>query len=255
MTRAPARAPNWPVGYALKEFESLDSTNEEARRLAACDAPAPIWIRADRQTAGRGRRGRNWESPAGNLAATLLLRPDRAASECAQLSFVAAIAVAEAVARFLPAADIRVKWPNDVLAGGRKIAGILLESASGAEGMPLWLAIGIGLNLAHHPEGTEFPAISVAALGTVAPLPSDALLHLAAGFAKWYEVWRAEGFSPIRDAWLARAAKLGERVVARLTNGETSGVFEGIDETGALILREAQGRTRLIAAGEVFFGR
>jgi len=254
VTRDPAWPPNWPGGYALKEFESLDSTNEEARRLAGSGAPTPIWIRADRQTAGRGRRGRNWESPAGNLAATLLLRPDRPASECAQLSFVAAIAAAETVTRFLPAADIRVKWPNDVLADGRKIAGILLESVSGSGTVPLWLAIGIGLNLAHHPEGTEFPATSMAALGAEPPSASDALLHLAARFAKWYDLWRVQGFSPIRDAWLARAAKLGERVVARLTNGETSGVFEGIDETGALILREAQGRTRLIASGEVFFG-
>lgn len=250
MTREPA----WPQGYALKEFESLDSTNEEARRLAASDTPVPIWIRAERQTAGRGRRGRAWESPAGNLAATLLLRPDRPASECAQLSFVAALAAAETVATFLPASEIRVKWPNDVLAGGRKIAGILLESASGAGSVPLWLAIGIGLNLAHHPEGTEFPATCVAAQGAAPPVPRDALLHLAAGFAKWYDMWRAEGFAPIRDAWLARAAKLGERIRARLTSEEISGVFEGIDETGALILREAQGRTRLIAAGEVFFG-
>lgn len=250
MTREPA----WPAGYALKEFESLDSTNEEVRRLAASDAPAPLWVRADRQTAGRGRRGRVWQSPPGNLLATLLLKPDRPAGECAQLSFVAALAVVDTVARVLPSSDIRVKWPNDVLADGRKIAGILLESASGGERVPPWLAIGIGVNLAHHPEDAEFPAVSVAALGAAPPSPRDALLHLAASFSKWYDIWRADGFAPIRDAWLARAAKLGERIRARLTNEETAGVFEGIDETGALILREAQGRTRLIAAGDVFFG-
>lgn len=243
----------WPDGYALTEFETIDSTNEEARRLAASGAATPVWIRADRQTAGRGRRGRSWETPGGNLAATLLLTPDKPAGECAQLSFVTAIAVAETVAACAPNAEIKVKWPNDVLADGRKIAGILLESASGAGAAPLWLAIGIGINLAHFPEGTEFPATSIAALTGKAPSAHDTLGHLATHFAKWYDIWRAQGFSPIRDGWLARAAKLGERIRARLTNEEAHGVFEGIDETGALILRENAGKTRLIAAGDVFF--
>lgn len=243
---------SWPAGYALKEFAELDSTNEEARRLASADAPARIWIRADRQTEGRGRRGRVWELPSGNLAATLLLRPQRPAAECAQLSFVTAIAAADTITRFAPGAEIRVKWPNDVLANGRKIAGILLESASSGSAVPFWLAIGVGINLAHFPEGTEFPATSVAALGAAAPSPRDALLELASALAKWYDVWETRGFAPIRDAWLARAAKLGMRIRARLQSEEMTGVFEGIDETGALLLRDA-GRTRAIAAGEVYF--
>ena len=173
----------WPTGYALKEYSEIDSTNEEAKRLAAADAPVPIWMRADAQTAGRGRRGREWQSQSGNLAATLLLRPNRPAAECAQLSFVAAVACADAVAYFAPRAEIAVKWPNDVLADGRKIAGILLESASGG-GAPFWLAIGIGINLAHFPEGMEFPAVSIAALGAAAPSPRDALLELACALRK-----------------------------------------------------------------------
>jgi BirA family biotin operon repressor/biotin-[acetyl-CoA-carboxylase] ligase len=249
MTKPPA----WPEGYGLKEFAEIDSTNEEARRLAAAGVPVPVWIRADRQTAGRGRRGRAWETDTGNLAATLLLRPEKPARECAQLSFTTAIAVAETVARFAPQADIKVKWPNDVLADSGKIAGILLESASGAGASASWLAIGIGINLAAHPEGMETPATSIKALTGSAPTPSEVLAHLAGAFAKWYEVWRAQGFSPIRDAWLVRAARLGTRIRARLTSEETSGVFEGIDETGALILRESAGRVRIIAAGEVFF--
>lgn len=244
----------WPPGYGLKEFAELDSTNEEAKRLAASGAPAPVWIRADKQTAGRGRRGRAWETGAGNLAATLLLRPNRPAAECAQLSFVTAIAAADAMARFAPRARIEVKWPNDILADGRKLAGILLESASSGN-VPFWLAIGIGINLSHYPEGVEFPAISIAALGAPTPKPSDALTELAAAFAKWYDIWAREGFAPIREAWLARAARLGERIVARLQERELSGVFEGIDETGALLLREGQGQTRTIAAGEIFFAR
>jgi len=243
----------WPQGYALREWTEIDSTNEEARRLAASGERGPIWLRADRQTAGRGRRGRAWESPTGNLAVTLLIAPGKPASECAQLSFVTAIAAADAAAGFAANAEIKVKWPNDVLAGGRKLSGILLESASGGDGALTFLAIGIGMNLAHFPPDTEFPATSLAALGVSVPSPSAALTQLAAHFAKWYDVWMTTGFSPIQDAWLARAAGLGSRIRARLTHEETSGVFEGIDGTGALILREAQGRTRTIAAGEVFF--
>jgi BirA family biotin operon repressor/biotin-[acetyl-CoA-carboxylase] ligase len=243
----------WPQGYALREWTEIDSTNEEARRLAAAGERGPVWLRADRQTAGRGRRGRAWESPAGNLAATLLIVPGKPASECAQLSFVTAIAAADAASGFAANAEIKVKWPNDVLANGRKLAGILLESASGGDGALTFLAIGVGINLAHFPPDTEFPATSLAALGVSVPSPSAALSQHAAHFAKWYEVWMTNGFSPIQDAWLARAAGLGSRIRARLTHEETSGVFEGIDNTGALILREAQGRTRTIAAGEVFF--
>lgn len=243
----------WPSGYELREWAEIDSTNEEARRLAAAGEKGPVWLRADRQTAGRGRRGRAWESPTGNLAATLLIVPNKPASECAQLSFVTAIAAADTASVFASGADIKVKWPNDVLANGRKLAGILLESASGADSVLSFLAIGVGMNLAHFPPDTEFPATSLAALGASAPSPSAALVQLAAHFAKWYDVWMTSGFTPIQDAWLARAAGLGTRIRARLTHEETSGVFEGIDATGALILRETQGRTRTIAAGEVFF--
>jgi BirA family biotin operon repressor/biotin-[acetyl-CoA-carboxylase] ligase len=242
----------WPAGYGLVEFDEIDSTNEEAKRLAAKGERGPVWIVAGRQTAGRGRRGRKWESPPGNLAATLLLSPGKSAGECAQISFVSALAVSDTIASFTPDVEIKVKWPNDVLANGRKISGILLESASQGTD-PLFLIVGIGMNLKSHPPDTEFPATSLAGMGLSAPLPRHALLELAGPFAKWYDVWRADGFSPIRDAWLARAAGLGTRIRARLTNEETVGIFEGIDETGALLLREAQNRVRAIAAGEVFF--
>lgn len=243
----------WPEGYGRLHFETIGSTNDEARTLAITQPAQPIWIYADTQTAGRGRRGRSWESPVGNLSTTLLLDPNRPTRECAQLSFVAALASSDSVAHFARNADVRVKWPNDVLAGGHKISGILLESASAGNEPPAWLAIGIGINLAHFPPDTEFPATSLAAIGATVPANQDALAVLAGAFAKWYDVWRTRGFSPIRDAWLARAANLGSRIRVRLQNEETSGVFEGLDETGALILRETQGRTRIIAAGEVFF--
>ncbi len=243
----------WPDGYALKHFEAIDSTNEEARRLATAGEPGSVWIVANRQTAGRGRRGRLWQSPPGNLAATLLLRPEKPAVVCAQLSFVAALAASDTVSRLAPATRVLVKWPNDVLADDRKIAGILLESASSGGECLEWLAVGIGINLAHFPSDTDFPATSLAELGAAVTPPRDACIHLAAAWSQWYDVWRERGFAQIRDVWLSRAARLGERIRARLSTEEATGVFEGIDDDGALILRESLDRTRTIAAGEVFF--
>jgi len=215
-----------------------------------------------RQTAGRGRRGRAWTSGEGNLAATLLLRPEAPRSVTGQLSFAAALAAAEMVSHFAPDAVIQVKWPNDVLAKGRKIAGLLLEGGpiSGGESrsdpQKTWLAIGIGVNLASFPEGTEFPATSLAhslaQLGIAPPSPEDALTVLAARFAHWYDAWMRDGFEIVRAAWLARASGLGSPIRARLPNETRSGVFEGIDESGALLLNEGAS-VRAIAAGEVFF--
>ena len=241
---------DWPQGYGLKRYDEIDSTNEEARRLAAAGEAGPVWLTALRQTAGRGRRGRSWEMAGGNLAATLLLRPERPQGEWAQLSFVIAIAAADAMADFATDARVTLKWPNDVLADGKKLAGILLETANGPAPA---LAIGIGINLAHHPDGTEFPATSLAGLGANVPSADDALAALAASFAKWYEVWRAQGFDAIREAWLARAMGLGARIRARLATEERSGTFEGIDENGALLLNEGFGRASVLPAADIFF--
>ena len=230
-------------GYRLVRHDQIDSTNSEARRLAEAGERGPVWITADRQTAGRGRRGRAWEQGEGNLAATLLIHPT---GEFAQLSFAAALAVAEMAEAFAPSATITVKWPNDVLADGKKLAGILLESGPG------WLAIGIGVNLVSHPQGTEFPATSLAQLGIAPPSSQDALALLAARFAHWYDAWMNQGFEILRAAWLARAGGLGAPIRARLPHETRHGVFEGIDATGALLLNE-QGQVRAITAGEVFF--
>jgi BirA family biotin operon repressor/biotin-[acetyl-CoA-carboxylase] ligase len=239
-----------PQGYGRIQHQELDSTNSEARRLAEAGEPGPVWISAARQSAGRGRRGRAWDSGEGNLAATLLLRPRSQLSVTGQLSFVAALATAEMAAHFAPSAAITVKWPNDVLAEGKKLAGILLESGGAPEGN--WLAIGIGVNLASFPEGTEFPATALAQLGVATPSSEDALSILAARFACWYDAWMEDGFEIVRAAWLARASGLGAPIRARLPSETRTGIFEGIDEGGALLLNE-QGRVRAIAAGEVFF--
>lgn len=241
---------NWPGGYALSRHDELDSTSSEARRLAESGEQGPLWIMADRQTAGRGRRGRVWQTLSGNLAATLLLRPQAAGEAAGQLSFAAALAVADTAAHFAPQATITVKWPNDVLAQGRKLAGILLEAGQDATGA--WLTVGIGINLAGAPQGTEFPATAFPDLGVAPPLPEEALTLLAGRFAHWYDGWMSGGFETLRTAWLARAGGLGLPIQARLPHETRHGVFEGIDNKGALLLNE-QGRISTISAGEVFF--
>jgi BirA family transcriptional regulator, biotin operon repressor / biotin---[acetyl-CoA-carboxylase] ligase len=241
----------WPQGYSRQVHAELDSTNQEARRLADAGEMGPLWIMATRQNAGRGRRGRTWQTATGNLAATLLLRSDASQSVTGQLSFAAALAVAEMAAHFAPHAAIAVKWPNDVLADGSKLAGILLEGGPDKSGKA-WVAIGIGVNLASHPEGTEFPATSLAGLGIAAPSPEEALTVLAARFAHWYAVWMEHGFETVRTQWLARAKGVGAPIRARLPQETRTGVFEGIDASGALLLNEG-GSVRAIAAGEVFF--
>ena len=238
----------WPPGIGLLRLDEVDSTNIEAHRRAEAGEPGPLWISATHQTAGYGRRGRAWDSGSGNLAATLLFQPGESAASVAQLSFAAALAVADLALHFAPQAAITVKWPNDVLANGAKFSGILLEAGPGG----IWLAIGIGINLATHPAETEFPATSLAALGIASPTPDAALTVLAARFSHWLSLWQAQGFEPLRSAWLARAGALGSPIRARLPHEERHGAFEGIDASGALLLRDASG-LRAITVGEVFF--
>jgi BirA family biotin operon repressor/biotin-[acetyl-CoA-carboxylase] ligase len=237
---------SWPAGYRRKDYVELDSTNEEARRLAEAGEATPLWIMAARQTAGRGRRGRAWDMAEGNLAATLLVRPEASQAITGQLSCAAALAAAEMVQHFAPGAAVTVKWPNDVLTEGRKIGGILLEGGKD------WLAIGIGVNLVHHPEGTAFPATSLPQLGIAPPSCDQAMGLLAARFAHWYDAWMENGFEALRATWLKRASGLGAPITARLPHETRAGVFEGIDASGALLLKEGT-QVRAIAAGEVFF--
>jgi BirA family biotin operon repressor/biotin-[acetyl-CoA-carboxylase] ligase len=245
--------PLLPAGYELASFDEIDSTNEEARRRAQRGERGPLWIWALKQNAGRGRRGRHWESPVGNLMCTLLLAPGVPPAQAARLSFVAALSVRDLVTEHAGTTDVRVKWPNDVLIGGRKVAGILLESSgeSGAGLLP-WLAIGIGVNLLHAPEGTSFPATAISAHGDAAT-PAQALGTLAAKWDQHFRVWRASGFAPIRQAWLALAAGLDQEIEVRLPGETVNGIFRGLDADGALLLALPDGSSRAITAGEVFF--
>jgi len=243
--------PAWPAGVQLAEFGEIDSTNEEARRRAEAGQPGPIWLRGDVQTKGRGRRGRDWVSPAGNLFATLLIRPAMSAPEAARLSFAAALSVADLLDAFVEPSRVKLKWPNDVQLDGGKVCGILLESSARSDGAVDWLAVGIGVNLANHPHLDEPRTIALADVASP-PSPSEALTHLAAAFAKWFAAYEAHGFAALREPWLARARGLGEPITVRLPREELHGTFAGIDEEGALVL-ETQGATRKITAGEVFF--
>lgn len=238
-------------------LDQTDSTNAEARRRAEAGETGPLWIAARRQTAGRGRRGRNWESEGGNLFSTLLQLTRKSPAEAAQVTFVAALAVADLLDRYAPPSLVTIKWPNDVMLAGEKAAGVLVESGAHASG-GLWLAIGVGVNLAHAPSGTERPATALAqhlAAGVAAPPTVDvAARELADVFAIWMDRWETLGFQPVLDAWRARTPGLDGPAVARLGHETVEGRAEGVEPDGALRLRLADGGLRLISAGDVFFG-
>ena len=245
----------WPEGTDRVILEEVDSTSAEAQRCAATTT-RPTWIMARRQTSGRGRRGRPWQDPAGNFAATLLLFPDEPMQLVALNSFVAAIALREALHGLAPSTGYALKWPNDVLLNGTKIAGILLES-SGQAGRAEWLSIGIGVNLQGTPpaEALEGRAVAPSSIRNElgVDVDPDALLtHLARSFDAHRNLLLREGFGPVRKLWLDHAARLGEVITARSMREETTGIFEDVDAAGNLILATPGGR-RAITAADVFF--
>jgi len=240
------------AGAAVVWLEEVDSTNAEAARRAEAGTTGPLWIAARRQTAGRGRRGRTWMTGDNNLAATFLITLDLAPSAAAGVSFVAALAVADLVQAAVPETPARLKWPNDVLLDGGKVAGILVESGRAPAG-GLWLAIGVGVNLAVAPEATERPATSLAAYAPP-PTPQEALDHIVARMADWLRLWTQDGLKPILTAWCARSTGIPGPCVARLGDRTIEGYAEGLDSTGALRLRSPSGDEQLISAGDVFFG-
>ncbi len=224
----------------------------EAARLAP-SLRGPTWIIARTQTAAKGRQGRPWKNPEGNFAATLLMRPEGTAADAALRSFFAANALYETLSLYTDRTRLAVKWPNDVLMNGGKIAGILLESAGQGTGVA-WLSIGIGVNLVATPDVADamFPPISLASAGGPAPDPEEFLEALAVNFATEEAIYAKLGFAPIRESWLAKAARLGEVITARTPREEVTGVFETIDAQGTLILKTPKG-LRPIPAADVYF--
>lgn len=237
-----------PAFYRPQYFTSLASTNDEAKSQAEAGAPEGTLIVADAQTAGRGRMGRSFHSPPGNLYMSLLVRPGRSAEERARLSFVTAVALGDAIAELLPSDAVSLKWPNDVLVYGRKVSGILLESASGAD----WLVMGVGVNVVSSPEQLGEAATSLAEAGWHAANRDDFLVRYATVLARWYQRWHDDGFAPVRQAWIDRAAYRGRTIEARLPHESIRGTFADLDGDGRLILLTEDGARREIGAGEIF---
>lgn len=245
-----------PPFYTLHAFETIDSTNVEARRLADTSAPEGTLVWSLQQQQGVGRRGRSWSSPKGNLYCSLLLRPECSAIEGAKLSFLVAVALHKTLQDSLPVGtEIALKWPNDILIRRQKVAGILLESKSNADGKLDWLIVGTGVNIVNFPKVTDgLIATSLKNEGGRVLL-ERVLESYTYQFLELYSLWKSEGFVPIRREWLQRCTGLGDPITVRLANREFEGVFTDLDQNGALILTHKDGRTEAITAGEVFFSR
>ncbi len=243
----------WPENTDRIVLDEVDSTMAEAARRAG-SLNRPTWIIARRQTAARGRRGRTWENPEGNFAATYVFRPGGNAASAALRSFMAANAVFEALAMKVDRDRLAVKWPNDLLLNGGKVAGILLES-TGRNGSIDWLSIGIGINLVAVPSDVRdatFPPVSLLGEGGRDCDCDEMLALLASHVATEERIFADLGFGPIRENWLKKAARLGEVITARTARDEVTGLFETVDEAGQLVLRTPKGRV-VIPAADVYF--
>lgn len=239
-------------GWRVVRLGAIDSTNEEARRRAVAGDAGGLWIVADQQTEGRGRRGRSWVSPKGNLHASALLIEPCPPPHAAELGFVAGVALARA-ANDLGAAGVGLKWPNDLMSGGAKCAGILVEGI----GLPGRAAcvVGIGVNCAHAPRGVGYPTSCLTRAGGQAVSAHEVFERLIRRFDEALGVWRAgEEFGRIRAAWLDCAVGLGERITIRNGAGEREGVFEGVDAAGRLLMRSGD-RLETIEAADLSVSR
>ncbi|KQW81679.1 biotin--[acetyl-CoA-carboxylase] ligase [Devosia sp. Root413D1] len=254
-------------GYRLNGFDSVGSTSTEAARAAQAGDIGDVWFCALQQSAGRGRRGRPWQSPHGNLAASLLVVPDVDPAIAATLGFVAGVSLNQALAGIVPAGLLRtgidgadmangriaLKWPNDVLADGAKLAGILLEAHKRPDGS-MAIVVGIGVNVVEAPEGLPYPATSLRALGldtsaeTVFGALSDAWVDAV-------ELWdRGRGVTQVLELWRRSAAGIGAEVAVNRDGDIVRGIFETIDESGRLIVRANDNSRIAITAGDVHFG-
>lgn len=242
-----------PKGYDLWAFDVLDSTNDQCRRMFEGGTPGNFWVVSAKQSSGKGRRGREWVSRQGNLFASLLYGIDCDLETASELSFVTAVAAREVVADILQDnIPVTCKWPNDILVGGKKVAGILLETAGQGSEKPSHVIIGIGINVMNHPENPLYPATNLKK-ERCPKLELDLILsRLVHTMAYWISQWKDHGFTPVRKAWKAHASGLGQEIIVRLPNEELKGRFVDLDKSGALIL-EFAGERRHITAGDVFF--
>ena len=244
-----------PSGARQDIFETVDSTSLEAKRRADAGEEGPRWFIALKQTAGYGRQGRAWSQATGDFSGTLLFKPGCATDQLGQISFIAALSVASALDEVIAPEKITFKWPNDVLIDGAKAAGILLEHLGPADiskdGAPL-LAVGIGVNIVSAPADVPYPTARLVDHADNAPSPQDLAARIDHHFWAYLKDWETNGFANIRRLWLTRARGIGAEIRVRLPNEELSGVFEGLDESGALILQSGAEK-RIISAGDVYF--
>jgi BirA family transcriptional regulator, biotin operon repressor / biotin---[acetyl-CoA-carboxylase] ligase len=223
----------------VKHYATIDSTNSQARRLHDAGERGPFWVLADEQTAGRGRLARKWVSEKGNLYSTLVLPTTYIdVTILPQIGFVVALAVSDVAMRH--AGDVKLKWPNDVLVGGAKVSGILCEVLS-----PDVIAIGCGINVAHAPQGLNYPATHLRVTTS-----DEVFAHYGKQLSHWLAVWQA-GFPTIRDTWMSRAMGIGEAVTMTVQSQVHTGVFEGIDHHGAIILKKPDGFYLTLHAGDL----
>ncbi|HEY9578253.1 MAG TPA: biotin--[acetyl-CoA-carboxylase] ligase [Rhizorhapis sp.] len=232
----------------MRTIAETGSTNADLLSLAGQQAIAEgFWLRAERQSGGRGRLARRWESPAGNLYCSTLVQLRPHDPPPGTLALVTAVAVHEAVSLYIRADEISIKWPNDLLVGRAKLSGVLLERTGDA------IVIGIGLNIAHHPEGLDRPVTSMAECGAGDVEPGYFLETLADIFARWLERWRTYGLPPVRSQWLKYAHPKGTMLKAHLPDGTAiEGTLADLGQDGALILRLVDGTSHVIHAGDIF---
>jgi BirA family biotin operon repressor/biotin-[acetyl-CoA-carboxylase] ligase len=244
-------ATNLLSAYHLLSYDEIDSTNEEAKRLARGGGAHGAVIWAKQQTAGRGRYGRKWESAEGNLFVSILLSPDCDIQKMTQLSYVAGLAAHEAIAPLLPDGQgVFCKWPNDILVEDQKLAGILLESFQ--HDATQWVVLGFGVNVDSFPKDVMFPATSLTAQGVEIISAKIVLSRFIHHFIANYDLWEKKGFAPIRRNWLKCAWRLGQPIRACLPNEEVEGVFKDIDADGGLVLMTKDKKKRTIHTADVF---
>lgn len=239
-----------PPFFRVETKGVTTSTNDDVCAAAKAGESEGYVVQALQQKSGRGRHGRTWESPEGNLYASILLRPHATPQQIAFYSFATAMAVYDAVLAAKPSANVQLKWPNDVLVDGKKISGVLLETAPVDNGVVDWVVIGVGINVNSCPENAMYPTTSLKEEGVKVSV-DDVLKELLKSFDQWHLTLRFDGFRPVRRAWLAYA-KLGAMTV-RLPSETLEGEFAGMDETGGLMLRLPDGSERTISSGDVFY--
>lgn len=243
--------------YHLLSYDVLDSTNDEAKRLASGGGAHGAVIWAKRQTAGRGRMGREWVSAEGNLFVSILLSPNKPLEQCAQLSFVTANALVETLDGIVPNANqVACKWPNDILLNGKKLSGVLMESFTipnefGRE-VP-WVVIGVGVNIDSHPEHVIFPATSMREAGVDIISAKIVLSRFIHNFVQHYDKWMEKGFNPVQKTWMKRAYRIGRPMEVTIGDAHHDGLFTGIDNAGRLLLTQENGKIFPVVAGDVFF--